>query len=92
MDFPEHKWVLVPVRNFRVLGFAYVDSMAGPSIKGRGIRDPITPEQIARVINQPNATVRVVEGIPIEVLTDEAVRQLGLPPKPDWYLDFYEKG
>ena len=90
MEFPNGKWVRVSVRNSTILGFAYVDRDAGPSIKGRAVRDPITPDQVTRVLNEPNATVRPAGfAIPMVVLTDEETRALGLPSPPDWYVRFY---
>ena len=89
MEFPKKKWVRVKVRNTAFLGYAYVDSMAGPSVKGRGIRFPITQEQIEKVINNPNATLRA-HGFEIEELREDEVRELGLPCPPDWYKQFFE--
>jgi len=92
MDFPEKRWVRVKFRNSVILGFAYVDKMAGPSIKGASVSPPLTPEKIDRIVNEARATVRVPPfPIPIEPLSEEEVRQLGLPTVPSWYTEFFER-
>ena len=85
MEFPQHKWVRVRVGHGTILGFAYVDPIAGPSIKGRMIRKVSTPDQVRRAVDEPNSTIRVVPQLVLDVLEEDEVRDLELPQIPAWY-------
>lgn len=74
-----------------VLAFSYIDAMAGPSAKGRFVRDESDPAQVARVLNEPDETFRL-PGYAFEVVGAEECRALGLPPFPAWYSEFCDDG
>ncbi len=90
---PLYSWVWVrrTPASTPVLGFFYVDRTAGPSIKGRPVRDETDPVQISRVLEEPIVTFRL-PGFAYEVIGNDRAGALGLPDFPEWYLRHYDDG
>lgn len=71
------------------LGYTYIDSTAGLSLKAGRVSSPPTAFEAKMAAEMPNGTFRLPIGLPIEPLDAEEVKKLGLPKKPSW-MKYYE--
>jgi hypothetical protein len=69
-----------------ILAYTYQDAEGGLSARGREVPDDPgpNPDQVARLIAEPDVTVRVWPECPVAPLSDTEVGRLGLPDRPPW--------
>lgn len=88
---PLFSWVTVRAVQNPMLGFAYIDREAGPSVKGTPLQGQATLEDAKRAVESPLVTVRM-GSFPFTVLTGDEIASLCLPSAPPWYLEFFDDG